>query len=151
MRHVDEYVTLHRDLAAADIDARGVGQRGAGHHELARAFQAVAGLHFRELDAVVDPEHFGGARRNHGLDAVPRFHREAHDVGEVILALGILRAEAEEPSAQASGGRGHQSGVGFLDLQLVGARVLVLDDGPYEAHRVAHDATVARRLIEPHG
>ena len=149
--HVDEYVALDGDLAAAHVDARRVRERGAGHHQLARPFHAVACLDFRKLDAVVDAEHLGGARRKHGLDAVAGFHGEADDVGEVILALGILRAEPEEPAPQASGGGRHQSGVGFLDHQLVGARVLVLDDGPHQAHRVAHDAAVTRRLIESDG
>ena len=49
-----------RDLAA-HVDARGIGQRGAGEHELARALGAMQRFELGELHLVVDAEHFGDA------------------------------------------------------------------------------------------
>ena len=60
---VDEHVAADADLAA-HVDARGIGERHAREHQLARAFGAMQCLELRELHLVVDAEHFGQGRRD---------------------------------------------------------------------------------------
>ena len=44
---------------AAHVDARRIGQRRAGEHQLARASARCSASSSRELHLVVDAEHFG--------------------------------------------------------------------------------------------
>ena len=140
-------VDVHFDVAAAQqlaaqVEAGRVGQAHARVHQLLGPRALVAPLQLGQLARAVDPQHLGVAARMRGdhRHAVGDGHRD--DVGQVVLALRVVVAQAAEPALERRGGRGHHAGVDLADLALRRRRVLVLDDA---LHRVAiaHDAPVA--------
>jgi len=90
--HIDVDIAFDLDLAA-NIDAGGIRQGGAREHQLARFLRAVACLHLRELDFVVDAHDLGGAGRQDRIHPMFRGHRQRNHIGEVILALPIVPAQ----------------------------------------------------------
>ena len=145
--HVDVHVALDLDIAA-DIDACRIDERRAGEHEITRASLAKACFHLGELDLVVDAHDFIGMRGEHGLDAILGLHGQCDDIGEVVLALGVVSPEAQKPRAQPAGRRRHEPGIHLAGGELRGARVLVLDDGADLAAGIAHDAPVPGSVAE---
>ena len=111
-----------------DVGAGGVDHRDALAHPPVVDARAQLGLGLGELGAVVDAERLGGVvglDREHHVPGLPQ-HRD--DVGEVVLALGVLGAEPpqrrrEEPAAEAVDRR-----VDLVDRELLGIGVGLLDD-----------------------
>jgi hypothetical protein len=64
------------------------------------------------------------------------------DVGQVVLALGVVILQRPHPARQRLRGRGHDAGVDLSDGALLGVGVLVLDDAAH-GFAVAQDAAVA--------
>src|SRR5882724_10439934 len=126
--HIDEHVAPDLDVAAY-VDARGIRQRRAGEHQLVRPFAPVQSLDLRELDLVVDAHDFRGVHAPGRLDPIARRHGARHHIGQVVLALGIVPPQPQQPFAQASRGSSHESRVDLAYLQLLRARILLLDDG----------------------
>ncbi len=73
-------------------------------------------------------------------------HRE--DIGQVVLALGIAVAQPRQPGTQHPGLRQHDAGIDQSDRALVGAGVLLFDDGGNPAAVIEHQATVAGGIGE---
>ena len=129
----------------------GVGHADALAHPPQVDPRPQLGLGLGELRAVVDAERVGGVV---GLDPehdVPGLAQDLDDVGEVVLALGVLGAEPaqrgrEEPATEAVDRR-----VDLVDGELVGIGVGLLDDAVDPALGVAHDAAVAGRIVDPGG
>jgi hypothetical protein len=73
----------------------------------------VDALEFGELGLVVDAEGFleGVGLGGDHLDALGHRHRD--DVGEVVLALGVVVFKVGEPVAQALDRGGEDAGVHF--------------------------------------
>ena len=82
-----------------------------------------------QFDPVVAAEHLDRILGREGADAVPAVDEQTDDVGEVLLALVVVRRQlAEELLEQGAVERVHP-GVDLADLQLFRGRVAVLDDG----------------------
>ena len=56
-------------------------------------------------------------------------HGKLDDVGQVVLALGVLVVQPGQPRLQAGGGHRHDAAVDFPDLALRIRGVFLLDDG----------------------
>src|SRR5690606_24300450 len=124
---VDLDVAAHGERTA-HVDARRIDQRDALFHQAAGDVALVDALELRQLQLVVDAERLGKGVGLHGGDLDAVSHGQADDVGEVVLALGVVVADAPEPVAQL-GNRGDQdAGVHFLHLALFVGGVLLLDD-----------------------
>ena len=137
---------LAADQLAAQVEARRVGQAHARDHQLVGAAALVGALELGQLGRAVDA---GDLHRV--ADPVPEHaravgDRELHDVGQVVLVLGVAVVESRQPAAQQAGRHRHDAAVDLGDAVLRVSRVLVLDDGLHVANRVAHDAAVAGRV-----
>src|SRR5690606_22495024 len=146
--HVDvqEAVLAGGDLPA-HVESRGVGDRHAGVHQPPRDALLPAPLRARQFGAGVDALDFagiGGANRIDG-DAVGRRHGD--NVGEVVLALGVVVAEALDPAGEQSPRCGDEAGVHLADGELAGIGVLRLDDAG-DPPGASQDAPVGARLVE---
>ncbi|MNF78443.1 hypothetical protein D3C84_606280 [compost metagenome] len=108
-------------------------------------------LQFGELDAVVGALHFHGVMGLLGGHHQAVGHGHGDDVGEVVLALGVVVGQAPQPVGQALARHGENAGIAFADGALLGGRVLVFDDGLHHARRVANNAAVAGRVDQVHG
>jgi len=69
---------------------------------------------------------------------------DGQDVGEVLLALGVVRAHLGQRLAQDHGVEGIETGVDLADLQLRVGGVLLLDDAGNRTVGRAQDAAIAR-------
>ena len=137
--------------AAAHVEARRVGQRHAlGHQPLGNGL-LVGALEARHLGAVVDPLDFHGAGRLGGGDAHSFGGGQRDHVGQVVLALGVIRRQLRQPAAQLGAGHRHNPGIALLDRPLALAGILVLDDGHRLAGGVAQDTPIAAGVVEGHG
>ena len=130
----------------ADLDVGLDDRRGGvaeGDVRLQRAVDAPAQrrLGLGELLAIVDAAHVleGGLDRR-DADAA---RRARDDVGQIILALRVARAETERRLAEEVGRPAVDPRVDLGDGALVGRRVLLLDDADHVPALVAQDAAVA--------
>ena len=96
------------------------------------------------VDAERSHSSSGCARR----PPTPVRQRARDDVGQVVLALRVVVPERASHVRQLRGRRGHDAGVDLADRALARRRVLLLDDLPHRAARIAHDAAVAGRVVE---
>ena len=144
---VNEYVAAGAQVAA-HIKTCGIDHGHSGEHQFASAPGTVMGLDFGELQLVVDAEDFGHRRRNQRGDRHLVAHRHRNDIGEVVLALRIAVLEFAEPAAQPLHRHRHDTGVALSDLAFARGGILLLDNAADFAARIAHDATVARRILE---
>jgi hypothetical protein len=87
--------------------------------------------------------------------STPSADRARDDVGEVVLAGGVVVAQGGEPALERARRCRHHAGVDLADRALLGRRVLLLDDGDDRIarrfRRGPDDATVAARLGELDG
>ena len=120
-----------------DVGGGGIDERHAlGHQPLVDALAHQArGL--GELGAVVDAQALGGVLEPERLDAVSLLGRVADDVGDVELALAVVRLEFVEARPQQTRRDEIDAGVALLDGQLLGRGVLGLDDSRHPALLVA--------------
>ena len=152
-------VDLHVGAAAqfaTHVQAPRVGQANPGVHQRGGLGALEAALEVGELHGAVHTQHFGVARRCGGGDGHALGDRHRDDVGQVVLALGVVAGQRGEPAFEVRGGRGHHAGVDLVDVALHRRRILVLDDAVNPAAlvrrtagRVAtHDPAVAGRVVE---
>ena len=66
--------------------------------------------------------------------------RHGDHVGQVVLALRVVRLQRGDPAGERLGRRGHHAGIDLVDAQLLGRRVALLDDAAHVAVRIAQDA-----------
>ena len=133
---LDGHAGLDHDL--------GRGAKGGVLHVL--GYDAASEDLFRrdQLFAVVDPRHFLGRD-------IDRIHADGgrclrHDVGQVVLGLGVARGKLGRGFAQKLRRGGVNAGVDLGDTALGIACVLVLDHPDNFPRVVAHDAPVARGI-----
>src|SRR5690606_31855046 len=90
---------------AAQVEAGGVGQAHAGAHQRLGGAALVHALQASQLQRIVGALGLAGdgAGGDGGRPALVAGDRE--DVGEVVLALGVVVAQGRQPAAQV-GGRG---------------------------------------------
>ncbi|MGF6635480.1 hypothetical protein OKW39_002631 [Paraburkholderia sp. MM6662-R1] len=108
-------------------------------------------LELGELLLAVDAERFPLVVGLRGDDFEAGFDRHFDRVGQIELALRVVVFERREPAGKARGRRDDDAGVDFGDLQLLGTRVLLLDDALHVAVLIAHDAAVTGRDVERDG
>eukprot|EP01136_Pigoraptor_vietnamica_P017581 Opistho-1_new@62939 len=134
---------------AAQVETRRVGQAHALFHQRVGLAQLPGALQRRELGRAVDAGHLqrvGHDMRHHRHAVVGR---ELHDVGQVVLALGVLVVQARQPALEQPRGRGHHAAVDLAHGALRLGGVLVLDDGRHLAPGMgADDAAIARGVVE---
>lgn len=96
-----------------------------------------------ELHPVVDPEDLPVVTGDRGADPVPGLAQDRQHVGEVLLALAVVRTHLAERVREQSPVEREHPGVDLLDRALRVRGVLVLDDlGDRAGCRVAHDPAV---------
>ena len=125
-----------------DVGAIGIDHRDALAHPAGVDALTQLGLRGRELDAVVDAEHFGGV----GLHRVNRVSRAAQHldrVGEVVLALHVLGAQPAQRGCEQVATEAVDRGVDLVDRAFLVRRVGLLDDAIDAAVRVAQHPPVA--------
>ena len=122
----------------------------ASHSALVR--RAQLGLGVGELGAVVDAVGLVGVVGHHAHDPVAGLGQHLHDVGEVVLALGVVGLHHAQRRRQQAAAEAEDARVDLVDLELVGGGVAVLDDaGDAVVLAHAHDAAVAGGVVEPGG
>ena len=144
---VDEHVTTNGHFTPY-IEARRVAQGHALGHQAAAFTQLVVTLQLGQLATVVGALHFHRVVWLLGGHHQAVSHRHGDDVGQVVLALGVVVRQAAHPVGQARGWQRQNTGVAFLDGFLCIVGVLVLNDGSHLALLVTHDTTIAGRVFE---
>ena len=103
---------------AAQVEARRVGEAHALVHQPLGGAPLVAPLEVGELRRAVDAEHLGLAGGAHADHRRSAGDREADDVGEVVLAGGVVVLQRRQPALQRRGRRRHHAGVDLGDVAL---------------------------------
>ena len=134
--------------AAAQIEARGIGDAHTLRHQVARGTQLIMSFELRQLPGVVgtgDRICVGAGDRERGC-AILR--RETEHVGQIKFALCIAITQSRQPAAQRCGvGRDH-AGVDRADRLLFRRAVLLLDDAVHAAGCIEQDASVAGGIAQ---
>ena len=94
------------------------------------------GLGRRQLAAVVDPAGLDGLGDHHRDDGVAGVVQHRDDVGQVVLALSVVRAEAAQGRGQHRPAKGVDGGAHLVDGPLLVGGVSLLDDARDTARRV---------------
>src|SRR5439155_3153118 len=105
-------------------------------------------LHVRQLRPRVDAGELLRRACPYGLDSEPGAGREAHHVGEVELALRVVRLELGEETEEHLRAGGVETWVDLGDGTLDVARVPLFDDTGDLAVRSADDSAIARGPCE---
>ena len=103
-----------------------------------------------ELNAVVDAHGHGGIRGEEARDGASIFPHQRQDVAEVVLALGVVVAEALQRVGERPRLEGIAARVHLPDRELLGRGVsglLGLDDSLHPAVAVADDPPVAAGIV----
>ena len=105
-----------------------------------------------ELHARVDAQQLGVVGGEQRGDGLAHLAVDAHHVGEVVLALGVVVADLVDVLGQAPPAEAVDARVALGERGLLlGGAVLVLDDGHHAAVGVALDAAVAGGVGGAHG
>ena len=144
---VDEYIAPAAECAAL-IKARRVRKRHARLKLATRELALPQALKLGLLRAAVHAQRFKMRAGVRDLDPEAVGNRHADDVGQVVLALGVVIGQAIQPGFERRGGRGQNAGVDFFDRALRFGGVLVFDDRADLAIVIAHDAPVAGRILK---
>src|SRR6185503_12295418 len=132
----------------ADFDVRIDVGRGrvddgdAGCHQFFVFCLSHDSAHFREFGAAVDPPDFLGIVDNERFDRQLPPAVDGNQVGQVVLALGVLRGDSAQRVEQRRQVEGVDTAVDLSNLTHVRRRVTLLDD-PGDASPRANDAPVA--------
>ena len=126
---------IQRDVAAeldGDVDERlaRVEHRDAVEQPVAVGAGAQLALGEGQLPAVVDALGLVGGRL-HAADAVAHAGEHADDVGEVVLALGVVGRQVAQRRAEQVAAEGVDARVDLVDRELVGRGVALLDDAQH--------------------
>ena len=148
--HVDHAILAGDDLAA-DVDPRGVVHRGAGAHEGIHLALLPDTLGGGELYAVVDATGLVHAVWLCGDDIDAILDRHRHDVGEVVLALCVVRLQTRQPFGQPRRRHDHEARVDLVDAPLVRACILLFANAQHLAGSIAQDAPEAGRVVHHRG
>ena len=137
--------------APPDVDSGGIGKARAFTHERLGKALLVEPLERRELHTIVDAEHLFDRFRRHRADRQPVLDRAGDDIGEVVLALRVVVAQALEPAPQLSGAGGEDPGVDLDDVALLAARILFFDDAANAPARVPDNSAIPARVVHHRG
>jgi hypothetical protein len=150
-RHTGVNNRVHAD-GDAEIDVGGcrILDRHAGRHQFRNCVVAHNSTDGRELGAAVDASNLVRVRDGDGFDNPALPPEDGHEVGQVILVLGILGRDAAHRVEQTSQREGINTRIDFTDFLLSRRRVLVLND-PCNLLAVADDPAVAARLVKQGG
>jgi hypothetical protein len=124
----------------------GISQTHAGDQQLVGQITLVLAFQLGQLDLAVDAQHFPLAFGLRGAHRQAFGHRQRDDVGQVVLALGIVVLQFAQPVGQTGRRNGHDAGIDLTDGLLLGRRILFLDDADHVAGGVTDDAAVAGRV-----
>ncbi len=143
--HIDADI-MGAEQIAPHINTGRVRQAHAFFHQPVRLLQLVGALQLGQLYRAVDA---GDLHRV--SDLVPNNpntirHREFHDIGQVILLLGVAVVQARQPGLQPRSRHRHDSAVNLGDGALRFAGVFVLHDGLHRATGVAHNPAITGRV-----
>ena len=105
----------------------------------------------RQLPAVVDALHLLGVVDREGVDPVAGVVEDGDDVGQVVLALGVVGGDPPQRRAEQVAPEAVDGGVDLLDGPLLRGGVGLLDHPGDEAVLVADQPSVARRLAHVGG
>ena len=114
-------------------------------HELGGQAHLVSTLQLGQLHRAVDASHLHFvvnfvAHHTHAIG-----HGEFHDIGQVVLTLGVFVVQPGQPVFEMRCRHGHDAAVDLLDLFLRIACIFLLDDGLHFG-AVAHDAAITCRV-----
>jgi hypothetical protein len=134
----------------ADVGRRRVDQGHAGGHQFFVLLLSHKPAHFRQFGAAVDPADFLRILDQQRLDRhlAPVVNR--HEVGQVELALGVLRGDPAQGVEEGRQIEGVDPAVDFGDVALGRGGVAFLDN-PGDAAVAADDAAVAVGTFEVRG
>ncbi len=104
-----------------------------------------------QLRPIVDAENLLGILGRHGSDPQAVGMGVADDIGEVLLALGVVGRQLVQVALQHRRTEGVHPAVDLGDREHLILGVLVLDDGGDVAGLVAHDTAVAGGIVEYRG
>jgi hypothetical protein len=145
-------VRLERD-AGVDPGGGRVDDGHAGAHVLVEQARVVGTSRRRELDAVVDARRLL-VRRDHRAYLPPVADEDRDDLGQVLLALGVVGGQPADGVAQQGVVERVDAGGDLGGLALVGRRVALLDDPGHRPVRGPDDPAVpggVRRDTAEHG
>ena len=100
-----------------------------------------------QLGSVVDAGDQPGLLDGDGGDLAACLAQQSDDIGEVLLALGVVRRHVGQLIAELVDAEDVDAGVRLADGALGLGRVLLLDDAVEGAVGRAHDAAVARDVV----
>ena len=148
--HVDLHILAADQLpthagagVVAQVKAGRVGQAHALLHQGAGLAQLVGALQLGQLQGAVHARHLQGIGDAVGHHGHTVGHGHGDDVGEVVLALGVVVGEPREPGREQARRDGHDAAVHLGDGALRIGGVFVLNDALHGAVGIAHDAAVA--------
>ena len=142
-------VSAPHQHALVAVEALRILDHHPGLHELLADAAGERPGRERELLLVVHPCRLH--RRDPRGDRARSLGRERDQIGQVELALRVLRIDARERLPEESGVGAVQARVHLADLPLLGGGVLLLHDEGGAALRRVHDAPVAGWVFERHG
>ena len=134
--------------AAVDIGRGRIHDAHAGQHVIAQDARAQGGLALGQLGQRVDALARLGRRLVDRDGAAPVGREQADHVGQVELALRVVRREPRQRRGQGIAPEAVEPDVELVQRELVLARVARLDDARH-ALAVAHDAAVGVRRRKP--
>src|SRR5437588_6594502 len=134
--------------AGVDVGAVGVEHGDAPPHPPVVDAFAQDGLGRRQLGTVVDACRLERVVGDHRHDLVAGVVEDGDDVGEVVLAGRVLRAEAAECGRQQAAPEAIDRSVDLLDPSLLLGGQGVLDDAAHPLVLVVDDALPAARPVD---
>ena len=133
---MDDAVRAH-DHPGVDVGRGRVLDGDPGKHESVDGPAPEYGFGSRQLAAVVDPQDLVGVGRDHRLD---RTRQERDDIGEVVLPLGVRRAEAVKGRPELCSVEHVDPCVALHRHRFAGGQIALLDDAHYMTGSIAHDS-----------
>ncbi|MNF93226.1 hypothetical protein D3C84_758940 [compost metagenome] len=103
---------------------------------------------FGKLLAVIGALHFHGVVRMLGGHHQTIAHGHGNDVGQVVLALGVVIGETAHPVAKTGKRQRQNAGIAFGDLAFGFVGIFLFDDGRHFTCVITNDAAVTGRVIQ---
>ncbi len=136
-----------------DVRCRRIFERHARRHQRRVLFISHDAIDRRQLGAIVDSPDLIRVGRHEGLDAPPVPSEDRDDVGQVVLALRVMRADPANPVEQPLERERVDPGIHLANQPLLGRGVPFLHNTGKLAARFAraNDSSVAGRIVGHHG
>ena len=151
-RSVQHRPRVQRDVAPevdGDVDERlaRVEHRHAVEQPVPVGPRPQLALGEGELPAVVDALRLVGRGRD-AVHSMAHRRQRADDVGEVVLALGVVGRQVAQRRAEEVAAEGVDARADLADLPLLAAGVALLDDAQHPVVGTADDPAVAGRVVQ---